>query len=555
MQRKHLLLVALVMVLALLVFPLACAPSEVDEPEDPTEGPPDPEEPEVGVGGSVTMAIRNHDYDTLDPHISRFTQSHIVFMNMFDPFIWLGPDGEYYPGLAREWEMEDEGRIWNLHLREDVVFHDGTPFNAEAAKISFDRIVDPATGSVGAVDRMGSYRESEVVDDYTIRVYFDEPTPNWMYDLTGHWITAVSPTALEEYGSDEFENHLVGTGPFKLKEEVFQTQVTLERNPDYNWGPDFMENQGSPHLDELIFRFIHEDETRFSALETGEVQIIDEVSPAQVQTLQDSADFDVEIIPRLGIARGYHIDTTMEPMDDIRVRKAFIKAIDVDLICETVLEGVYPPAHSVLVEGTLFYDPDTEIYDFNPEKAREHLDDAGWVEGDDGYRYKDGERLEIRMGTFPGFVSEAPAEFVDSMLRDVGMAFSIEVLDGGPFMSTFSDPEANPWHVGHIGTYDVDPIIPLYRFYHSEQIGGSNYSRLQSDEVDDLLNRAMATTDLNEKEELIKEIQMIVMEQALVRPVYGNVSMFGYSTVDFEGLNYDLRGFGLFNSVKDLRNQ
>src|SRR5262245_54379536 len=144
----------------------------------------------------LVVGIATWDYDTFDPHKSTYTEAHYVFMNMFDPLVWLGPDFKIQPGLATAWEPAEGGKTWTFHLRRDVRFHDGTPFNAEAVKFNFDRIADPKTQSKRAKDLLGPYQGTEIIDPYTVRVRFTAPHPGLPLNLTRHFTAMMSPTAV-----------------------------------------------------------------------------------------------------------------------------------------------------------------------------------------------------------------------------------------------------------------------------------------------------------------------------------------------------------------------
>lgn len=347
----------------------------------------------------------------------------------------------------------------------------------------------------------------------------------------------VSPAAVEKYG-DRFNEHLVGSGPFQFVSETPHVEVVLEKNPDYDWAPEVL-HDGPAHLDRVVFKFILEDETRLATLRTGETHIIDEVPPAQVDPLQENADFDVVGAPKVGIARGIHFNTELPPTDDVQVRKAILHAIDREAINEAVFKGVYPLAYQVLTRGTRFYDKSLEdMYPHDPERAIELLEEAGWTEvNDEGYRVKDGQVLEIFHATFPGFVAEAPAEIVQAQLKDVGIKFDINVMTGTAMMDGISAQDST-FNSALIGTYSPEPGLILRRFYHSSGYGATLYSHYSNERLDELLDAGLATTDEEERAEIYSEIEQIVMEEALVAPIYANVSVFGMSNV-VEGFGFD----------------
>ena len=159
-----------------------------------------------------------------------------------------------HPALASSWEVNAKGTEFTFHLRDDVLFQDGTKLTGEAVKVSFDRAVKGTTVAAAAPAILTDYIETEVIDDTTVIVKFSTPHATFLQDLTRPWLMISSPAAIEQYGED-YGQHPVGTGPFILKEWAAQDHITLTKNPDYNWAPEFYTHTGTALLDEITFRF------------------------------------------------------------------------------------------------------------------------------------------------------------------------------------------------------------------------------------------------------------------------------------------------------------
>ena len=181
---------------------------------------------------------------------------------------------------------------YTFHLRKDVKFHDGTPLTAEAIKVTFDHIVDPATKSASAATALGPYDHTEVVDDYTAKIVFKEPNAAFLEHGRRRRFSPSSPTALTKYGADYGKNP-VGTGMYMFKEWVPDDHVTIVRNPDYAWPSSSFQNQGTSYLDEITFRIIPDAATRVNALKTGEVDMAENLPPQDVTTFQSDSNFQV----------------------------------------------------------------------------------------------------------------------------------------------------------------------------------------------------------------------------------------------------------------------
>lgn len=488
-------------------------------------------------GGTLRIGIRNYDYDTLDPHQTGFTQVYYMIMNIVEPLVQLAPDFTYQPGLATAWEVSPDATTWTFTLRDDVIFHDGTPFNAEAVQFNFDRMVDPATGSRQAGPRLGTYDRTEVIDEHTVQVVFVEPYAVALNAFSSSFCGMVSPAAVEEFG-DEFSQHVIGTGPFVFENEDPQVLVTMTRNADYNWAPAFRQHQGPAYLDGIHFQFIPEDGTRLTTLQTAETDMIDEIPVSQIDALGQDPNFVISAVSRPGISRSYLLNIELAPTSELAVRQAMGHAIDRSTLETAVFRGVYPVEGNVLVAGTMFYDEAyANLYPYDPEIARSLLDEAGWVPGADGIREKDGVALEVNLATFPGYVAEVPSELAQAQFQEVGIRFNIEVMTGGAMMEG-AGAEDSPYNAALSGTYDFDPGTIFRNFFHSANIGVSNYPHVTDPELDALLDEGLAISDMDERQVIYSEIQRIIMENALVVPLYGNVALFG-SRAAVQGLVFD----------------
>jgi len=210
----------------------------------------------ASTDNTLTVAIRNWDYDTLDPHVSTFTQSWWMINCFTDTLVRIDPDGKFSPGLASSWEVFDKGATWVFHLRENVTFHDGTPWNAQALVENFDRILDPETRSLRFIDILRGLQSTEILDPMTVKLVFEVPNPAFLLSISQPGMGFLSPTAFNDPNNVKHEDMFKGTGPFILSKEVYQNQVTMVTNPDYAWGPDYVDHQDAAYIEKIVWRFI-----------------------------------------------------------------------------------------------------------------------------------------------------------------------------------------------------------------------------------------------------------------------------------------------------------
>jgi len=501
---------------------------------------------------TVTAAIRNWDYDTLDPHVSTFTQSWWMINHFTDTLVFMRPDGGFSPALAASWEAVDGGKEWIFHLREGVTFHDGTPWNAQALVDNFDRILDPETNSLSFINKLKGLQATEILDPMTVRLVFEEPFAGFLLAISQPGFGYISPTAFNDPANVKSQDKLVGTGPFILQEEIYQQRVTMVRNPDYAWGPDFMDHQDAAYLDKLIWRFIPEDETRLAALQTGEVDAIAEVPSVEVEGLRADPDYEILFFEKPGIGQVYHLNSQLFPTDDLAVRQAINYAIDQETISEVIFQGLRPPSYGILMRPSPYYNWDIEdMYPYDPEKAMEVLDAAGWIDptgGGTGTRTKDGRLLVINFATYPGFVAEAPAEMAQAMLRKVGIQMNISVLTGSAMFEGAA-------MIGSVlnscvcGDSMADIATALYWYCHSDMAGIVNLAHYSTPEIDALIDTAFQTTDEALKDHALKEVQRIWMEQALCAPTVAATMVWG-SNSSLTGVKFLIDGTPTFYDAK-----
>lgn len=456
------------------------------------------------------------DPDTLDPHTTGLAATSRILIHILDPLLWRNPaDGMFYPALASSWDVSADGKEYTFHLRNDVVFHNGEPFTANAVKFSFDRIADPATKSLGR-SLIGPYDHTEVVDDYTAKIVMTEPfSPFLTYTAVVVVGRPVSPKAYQELG-DDINNHPVGTGPFMYKEYVKQDHFTMVRNPDYKWGGSFYAHQDAAYLDQIDWKIIPEPSTRVSALDNGEVMAIEEVRPQDVVRYQDDDNFQVLSSGTPGQPRMILVNTQKPPTDDVAVRRACLLATDQDTIITTLYKGVYTPSHSLLDPLTPCYAADLDgTVKFDLAQANQVLDEAGWVKNGD-IREKDGQKLEILFLSNTSNDFKDIAQLMQATYKEVGIDMKIE-FESQP--SIFSTYQKGPQNFADFFFWSPDPD-QLSATYHSRNIeSGFNWSHFNNPDFDALVDQAAQEGDDAKRCDLYHQAQVILWDQAASIPI------------------------------------
>ncbi len=476
----------------------------------------------------------------LDPHVNASSELGIPLTSLYDPLVWQDVDGAFVPGLAESWEVSEDGLAYTFHLRRDVKFHDGTAFDAEAVRFNFERIVDPATKSQKAAAMMGSYEQTEVVDDHTVVVHFQEPYAPFLDSASQVYLGMASPTAVRKWGAD-YQMHQVGSGPFMMKEYVPKDHLTLVRNPDYNWAPSIFKHQGAAYLDEIEFRFFAEPATRALALEEGSAQVMGEIPPGDAERLQDNDQFQVMPVEVPGQPLQVFLNVEKAPTDELAVRQALSYAVDKETIVKNVFKGFSPVAHGPLNASTPGYDESLKgLYPYDPAQAETMLEEAGWVDEDgDGVREKNGQRLQLEaylMGW--GFMPEV-MQFMQAQFKAVGVEMNTQLV---AYPAALEAASQGKHHLIPFTLSSSDPDI-LRTFFHSENAdGGFNWARVRDPDLDRLLEEGARTLDPDKRLALYAQAQKIIMEQALIIPIRDYVNI-NAASARVKDLRYDARGW------------
>jgi peptide/nickel transport system substrate-binding protein len=487
-------------------------------------------------GGKLVIGLQSEPSDNIDPHVTPWAVSHNIMMNVYDTLVWQDPaDGSFKPGLADSWEAAPDGTSYTFKLKTGVKFHDGTDFNADAVKFSFDRIADPATKSGFSANLLGPYAGTDVVDPQTVKVTFKTPYAPFLDSASQAFLGFVSPAAVAKYGADFGVTAAVGTGPFMFKEWVRADHLTLVKNPDYNWAGGVFTHNGAPYLDEITFRFISDDETRTGTLQSGETQLIELVPASDIQTLKDDG-LQILAGKAPGIPTIIMINTAKAPTDDPAVRKAIIQGTDAQSIIDTVYFGVYDPAHGPLAKASWAYNSEIEgMYPFDAAAANKTLDDAGWTLNGD-FREKGGQKLSLEY-VITSF--DKHAELWQSQMRDIGVDVHISQVDNGTWISSGSQGGQNVTGIGWISS---DPVI-LEHLFHSRNVGtGFNWCFLKDDQLDQLLDQGTGEVDQAKRKDIYGQAQTIIMEQAAVLPLYDQIGYNGIAK-NVNDVRTDARGW------------
>lgn len=503
------------------------------------------------AGGKLTFAIWQSP-ESLDPAVTGLISAGYVLSQLYEPLIWRMPgikEGtEFFPGLAESWEVSADVTTYTFHLRKDVKFHDGTPLKADAIKVTYDHIVDPNTKSASAATALGPYDHTEVVDDYTAKVVFKEPNGAFLNTVANSsQFSPSSPTALKADAAG-FGKHPVGTGPFMFKEWVVDDHVTVVKNPDYAWPSKVFTNQGQAYLDELTFRIIPDASTRMNALKTGDVDMAENPPPQDVQGFaSDTANYRVYHATTTGMPYCIMVNCANPPTDDVKVRQALEFAVSQEQIVEALYKGVYQPAHNLFLPGTTGRDDSlNSMYTYNPDKAKQLLDEAGWTLTG-GVRKKNGQDLKLKFINLAGFGFDDISTLMQSQFQAIGIQTDISAESFPAVGDTL-----NKGNGGHNLTdffyYAPDPFF-MRALFACDQVGkGFNWMHYCNPDVDKMVTEGNATSDAAKRQQIYAAAAKQVMADATFIPIYEQAAVFP-AKKKVTGLMFTTTGGPLFYNV------
>ncbi len=449
-------------------------------------------EGEPVYGGSLTVGLEANSRP-LDPADMGALVDRNVGTAIYDPLIAVDESGEFVPALATEWEISDDATQYTVTLRDGVSFHDGTTMDAAAVVSHFERLMDPETACRCAA-QVAIIDSVEATDDLTVTFQLTDPSVAFTAVLADVPGFIASPTAVAASSREAFGGEPVGAGPFQVVEIVDNDRIVLERFDDY-W------NAPLPYLDELIFRPIPDNQSRYAALQTGDIDILQTPQIENVISAESDDAFDVVELGGLGTTFVMY-ETQEGPFTDVRARTAATLASDMDTINEEIYLGVYEHTTSVFPDA-MNLGIDTPNYPFyDPEAAAALVEEIGGL-------------------SFTLAISATPSnlelgEILQAMWADVGIEVEIEQLDQSALIDKAINSDFEAILFRWPGRWDPD--LNSYQFFHSES--GRNYTRLSVPEVDDLLTEARITTDADTRTALYQDAAVELAEAIPYNFVY-----------------------------------
>ncbi|MEW6522888.1 MAG: ABC transporter substrate-binding protein [Bacillota bacterium] len=507
-RNRGLVRLALIVLVALLVSTAAaCQRAEPPKPAPAAPAPTVPTPPQPKPGGTLVLAVGGNPV-SLDPALMRDWISRQAIINMYDSLVDLNEKEEVVPSLAKSWRVEEGGLRYVFELRDDVLFHDGTRFNAEAVKFNYDRMLDPAFNSRNLATLSPVIARVEVLGEFTVAFNLKRIDVDFLTEMSWSGLM-VSPTAARLHGVD-FARNPVGTGPFAFKAFEPDSHLDLVRNDKY-W-------RGAPLVDGIRVRIIPEASTRNVELEAGNLHISYHASAK-----------DRERLKRAGLVVEERTTASFQmlsfnladgPTAELAVRNAIARAIDRDIIIQQVLHGAAQKSRAGVPSTSPYYHADVPMIEYNTKEAERILDQAGWVKGADGIRRKGGELLKIKLVTSDAEERVLISQIIQEQLNLVGFSVEIVTLEWGAYLDAMraGNYHISYWSLGGTALRSSNGTANMKSDAHwnVSQIRRQPALADVSARIDVIVDTASQTVDDQTRFNMLKEFQMLSYEHQLI---------------------------------------
>ena len=452
--------------------------------------------------GGTMVVLGHQEVASLSPDDDGPTVHFVVVTQIHNALLEVDENFEFQPVLAMEMpEISEDGLTYTFKLHEGVLFHDGEEFTAEDVKYTYEWYMNPDNAAVKGND-FASVESVEAPDDYTVVVNLAETNAAFFPQVASTFIVPAHYHG--EVGEDAYKGAPIGTGAFKLKEWRAAEFTEVEAFEDHF--------RGRPNIDIFRLNVVPEASVRTIALETGDADSSAWPLVAEDDlALADSGEFTTFITSNVAVNH-FPLNNTHPVLSDKSVRQAMLTAIDRQTVIDDIFSGAAEPATANLSPALdFYYTDDVPLYEYDPERAAEILDEAGWTMGDDNVREKDGEPLTFTCTVITGDQARRPeAEVVQQYLAEVGIDMQIEEAPVATILEQMRSGEMDAalfnWTYGG-DDGDPDASVTLL------SDGTNNFSQFTNDRVDELIVQGRQEPDPELRQPIYQEIQQIVAEE------------------------------------------
>jgi len=530
--------------------PAATEAPAVTEAPAATEAPAQTEAPAATLeitpeGKKILRVAYTAEIDILNALTSQNLTD--IEVTMVEGLIISNDKNQYIPVLAKEIPTyenggivkRDDGKIdMTWHLQEGVKWHDGVEFTSKDVCFTWKFIVSEGS-EVYNRDEYLNIEDCQAPDPYTVvftwKVPFAPYATLFEAILPEHVLGNLTTAEILTY--DAYNRSPLGTGPFMFAEWKSGEYVRVVKNPNYWRGPEY------PKLDEIIFTFIPDNNTRLNAMKSKEYDLGLGFQANQVKDLRTIDGYDVSLVDSNAFI---HFGTSIKSengkklFDDVKVRQAIYYAIDRPAIANDLMEGTVTLADTPINPLSPYYNKDAKVYNYDPELSKKLLAEAGWTPGADGILEKNGTRFSFTILNRAGRNDRiAIAQVIQAMLKEVGIEVLMETKESAAW--------TEQWRTGNwdatVGGWFLTADPSVTNLYACD--GANNMTGYCDPTLDEVMKASDQALDFNERKPLMDQVQAILAEDAFDLPLYFNVLPISYSKalVNFKGSGTNLGSF------------
>ncbi|MHA3703263.1 ABC transporter substrate-binding protein [Jatrophihabitans sp. YIM 134969] len=491
--------------------------------------------PRSGGDLKVSFFPDNPAFSCIDPFQVYWIEHRTIIRNFADSLTDQDPQtGEIKPWLATKWEVSPDGLTYTFTLRDGVTFSNGKKVDAQVVAddaAGWLATVQATNGTAYGASYIQGLTGAKALDASTVQFTLSKPNSSFLQATSTTNLAITDPAEFQESPADRCTGKgVIGSGPFVLDHYTPKVETVITKRKGYAWGSSLVDNKNDAYLDKVTFNYVSEDSVRVGNLTSGAIDIAWPRNPftPQDQKLIQASGATVEKRSLPGVAYTQFANTSAgRPLSDPKVRQALYKAIDLKTYASTIFGPDYPVVQGVFDTTTPYFTSQSDKLAFDPDGAKQLLDDAGWKVGSGGIREKDGKKLAL---DYPVSQFSAGAELLQAQLKEVGIEIDLRTLtpaqqatyqkDGDYDLTQTYFTRADPGALQFI----LNPAVA-----NSKALANRSASPDVTAKITDLFTQAVQTTDQDQSAKAYADLQSYLLEQGVAFPLFERVQEAGVS--------------------------
>lgn len=491
---------------------------------------------------------------SIDPFQVFWIEHRVLLRNVVESLTDQDPKtGEIIPWLAKSWQISDDALSYTFQLREDVSFSNGERFDAHAVKTAFDSnkaFVRELPTTFGATYLAG-YEYAEVLDDFSIRLVLSRPNAGFLQATSTTNLAILAPASYAISAKQRSLGAIIGSGPFVLEHYTPEVGARLVKRQDYAWASANLQNQGAAHVDVVEISYIPENSVRNGLFLQGQVDILWPRTPFSEVDLQllQSRGARIQSRPLPGPALNLFANVKDERLlADKRIRLALQKAIDRKVYASTLYNRDYPVVRSIYDSTTPYFKDQTSKLSHDLAGSELLLDEAGWLRAEDGFRYKDGQRLSLQLNS--DNAESSGYELIQDQLRKVGIELRLNILTRAEWIAANNQ-----------GNYDLsfayltraDPIVLQAildpRTATSVGLASHLFDQATLERAQLLFDAGISNIDSRQRAQAYGDLQDLLIDESLAFPIYERIWQ-AATAPQIKNFRWTAEGFALLSEIE-----